>query len=202
MSNTIYYLHGFASSSLSEKAQQTVAYFQQQQPQLDLVALDLPYTPAEAMHLLEQKIAEAPPLAFNGSSLGGFLATVLVERFGGRACLINPAVAPHSLLADYLGDYHHPVLQRSYQVRAEHMQQLAALMPAQLRQPQNYLVLLQSGDEVLDYRHAQTYYQGAQQQLVAGGDHSFVGYADYLPQIAEFCQQADVNKLAWPEQRI
>ena len=40
----------------------------------------------------------------------------------------------------------------------------------------NYLVLLQSGDEVLDYRDAQQRYSGCKIILESGGDHSFIDY--------------------------
>lgn len=185
---TLYYLHGFASSSLSVKAVQARRYFATHYPSADFVALDLAYTPAEAMVQLTAAMIKAPPTAIIGSSLGGFLATVMAERYQCRACLINPAVAPHQVLADYLGEYHHPVLQQHFTVRQSHMAELEQLMPLRLQHPANYLVLLQSGDEVLDYRKAVSYYQGARQQVINGGDHSFTGFADYLPAIAEFCQ--------------
>lgn len=185
----ILYLHGFASSSRSDKAVQTLQYFQGL-PNVRIRALDLPYTPAEAMHTLQQALSTAPQ-AIIGSSLGGFLATVMAERLGCRACVINPAVAPHQVLANYLGEYEHPVLQQRYQVLPEHMPLLQQLMPARLQQAAKYLVLLQTGDEVLDYRHAVSYYQGANMHIIAGGDHSFVNYQHYLPQIAEFCLQAE-----------
>lgn len=184
----ILYLHGFASSSRSEKAVLTQQYFQAI-PKVRLRALDLPYTPNEAMATLEAALLE-PPVAIIGSSLGGFLATVLAERLGCRACLINPAVAPHKVLANFIGSYEHPVLKQRYQVEPAHMPQLQQLMPETLRDASQYLVLLQTGDEVLDYRQAVHYYQGAQVQLVPGGDHSFVGYQQYLPLIAKFCLQA------------
>ncbi len=184
----VVYLHGFASSSRSEKAVLTQQYFQNL-PEVKFRALDLPYTPNEAMSALEAQLA-VPPTAIIGSSLGGFLATVLAERFGCRACLINPAVAPHKVLAQHLGTYEHPVLQQRYQVELAHMSQLERLMPHTLRDANQYLVLLQTGDEVLDYRQAVAYYQGAKVQVVQGGDHSFVGYQHYLPQIAQFCLQA------------
>lgn len=188
----ILYLHGFASSSRSEKAVVTKQYFQQF-PQVQLHTIDVPYTPDEAMAVLEQVIQE-PPVAIIGSSLGGFLATVLAERVGCRACLINPAVAPHRVLSQFVGEYLHPVLQQRYQVLPEHMAKLERLMPLQLQQPSQYLVLLQSGDEVLDYRQALTYYQGADLRVVDGGDHSFVGYQDYLPQIAQFCLPSQLTE--------
>lgn len=185
---TLYYLHGFASSSQSVKALQASRFFARNYPQQPFVALDLAYTPAQAMAQLTEAMRKAPPRAIIGSSLGGFLATVMAERYHCRACLINPAVAPHQVLADFLGEYHHPVLQQRFTVQHSHMAELEQLMPVRLQQPANYLVLLQSGDEVLDYRKAVSYYQGARQQVISGGDHSFSGFADYLPVIAEFCQ--------------
>tara|TARA_B100001059_G_scaffold205005_1_gene214738 strand:+ start:89922 stop:90524 length:603 start_codon:yes stop_codon:yes gene_type:complete len=198
---TLYYLHGFASSSQSVKAVQARQYFSQHYPQQPFVALDLAYTPAEAMAQLKQVMGKAPPQAIIGSSLGGFLATVMAERYQCRACLINPAVAPHQVLAEYLGEYYHPVLQQKFRVQPSHMAELEQLMPVRLRQPANYLVLLQSGDEVLDYRNAVSYYQGARQQVICGGDHSFINFAGYLPVIAEFCQLSTASHPQGPMSR-
>ncbi|KKO45419.1 esterase [Arsukibacterium ikkense] len=195
---TLYYLHGFASSSQSVKALQASQFFARHYPGQHFMAPDLAYTPGEAMAQLTAAMQQAPPLAIIGSSLGGFLATVMAERYQCRACLINPAVAPHQVLHDYLGHYHHPVLQQQFTVDSSHMAELQQLMPKRLQQPANYLVLLQSGDEVLDYRKAVSYYQGAQQQVVIGGDHSFSGFADYLPAIAEFCQLPAVTLTRTP----
>lgn len=198
---TVYYLHGFASSSQSVKAVQASAFFARHYPSQRFVALDLAYTPAHAMAQLTTAMSEAPPSAIIGSSLGGFLATVMAERYKCRACLINPAVAPHQVLAEYLGEYYHPVLQQKFTVQASHMAELEQLMPERLSQPSNYLVLLQSGDEVLDYRKAVSYYQGARQQVVSGGDHSFVNFAGFLPKIADFCQQSTARHPQAPVSR-
>jgi uncharacterized protein len=190
MNQQVVYLHGFASSSQSEKARLTHAFFQQHYPHIDFCALDLPYEPAAALARIQQHIGARRDVALIGSSLGGFLATCVAEQLQCRACLINPAVAPHTVLAQHVGRYFHPVLQQHYDVTPEHMHVLQQLMPAQLRQPQNYLLLLQSGDEVLDYRLALSYYDGAEIKLSEGGDHSYVGYAAQLPTIANFCQLA------------
>ncbi|MAA94700.1 MULTISPECIES: YqiA/YcfP family alpha/beta fold hydrolase [unclassified Arsukibacterium] len=198
---TLYYLHGFASSSQSVKAVQARQFFASHYPQQSFVALDLAYTPADAMAQLTAVMNTAPPHAIIGSSLGGFLATVMAERYQCRACLINPAVAPHQVLSEYLGEYHHPVLQQKFTVQASHMAELEQLMPVRLRQPANYLVLLQSGDEVLDYRKAVSYYQGARLQVISGGDHSFQGFAGYLPAIADFCQLSTASHPHGPMSR-
>ena len=49
-----------------------------------------------------------------------------------------------------------------------------------------YLVMVQSGDEVLDYRQATEKYQACKVLLQQGGDHSFVNYEKMLPEIATF----------------
>ena len=186
----VIYLHGFASSSQSEKAMLTTAFFRQHYPDVHFTALDLPYEPVSALALLRNQLSADDDVSLIGSSLGGFLATCLAEEIHCRACLINPAVAPHNVLHHHLGRYYHPVLQQHFEVTAAQMQSLQQLMPATINQPENYMLLLQSGDEVLDYRLALEYYRGARIILREGGNHSYVGYADELETIARFCQLA------------
>lgn len=190
MNKKVVYLHGFASSSQSDKALLTSAFFARYYSHIEYAALDLPYEPVAALALIHQHIGARRDIALIGSSLGGFLATCVAEQLGCRACLINPAVAPHNVLDKHLGRYYHPVLQQHFDVTPEQITQLEQLMPARLTQPENYLLLLQSGDEVLDYRLALEYYQGAEIKLSEGGDHSYVGYAAQLQTIANFCQLA------------
>ncbi len=161
MSKLVVYLHGFASSSQSEKALMTKAFFQQQLPDVELLMPDLPYTPKEAVSAIEQALNGRRPDAVIGSSLGGFLGTYLAEKTGCYAALINPAVAPYELLRQHFGTYHHPVLKQDFKVEPQHMPLLAELehKPSAL---DRYLVLLQEGDEVLDYRKAVQFMQVVQ----------------------------------------
>lgn len=187
MSKLVVYLHGFASSSQSEKALITQAFFQQQLPQVELLLPDLPYTPQEALNAIEQALGGRRPDAVIGSSLGGFLGTYLAEQHQCYAALINPAVAPYELLSRHLGTYRHPVLQQDFTVQAEHMELLQQL-ERKPSAPDKYLVLLQEGDEVLDYRKAVQFYAGCTVDVQQGGDHSYQGYANCLSAIVKFCQ--------------
>lgn len=47
-------------------------------------------------------------------------------------------------------------------------------------------MLVQTGDEMLDYRHAVEKYRGAKQVVIEGGDHGFQNFSDYIPLILEF----------------
>lgn len=187
---TVLYLHGFASSSLSDKAMLMKHFFAQQLPAHRLIVPDLPYTPDEAWALLQDICTQQRPDLLIGSSLGGFLATALAEQYGCKAVLINPAVRPHLLLQQHLGRYWHPVRQQHYDVTAAHLPKLAALQVSTITQPQQILVLLQSGDEVLDHRQALEFYAQCQLDVQEGGDHSYQNLQSRLADIVNFGQLA------------
>lgn len=187
---TVLYLHGFASSSQSEKAVIIREFFQREVTHHRLLLPDLPYTPLEADALLQEICRQSPPDVVIGSSLGGFYATRLAEQFQCQAVLINPAVQPHLLLRQHLGRYYHPVLAQHYEVESAHLPVLAAQQMQNLAQPQQYLVLLQTGDEVLDYRQALEFYAQCHLDVTEGGDHGYRDFESRLPDIVKFCQLA------------
>jgi predicted esterase YcpF (UPF0227 family) len=57
---------------------------------------------------------------------------------------------------------------------------------ARIARPDRYLLLVQTGDEVLDYREAVAFYAGAWQFLQGGGDHAFTGFAAQIPALLRF----------------
>ena len=52
--------------------------------------------------------------------------------------------------------------------------------------PERYLLLVEKGDEVLDYRRAVERYVGAEQLVIEGGDHSLRSFPEHLPKILRF----------------
>ena len=56
--------------------------------------------------------------------------------------------------------------------------------------PGRYLLLVETGDEVLDYRQAVRRYAGCEQVVVAGGDHSLQCFPQHLARIVEFAGHA------------
>jgi predicted esterase YcpF (UPF0227 family) len=55
-----------------------------------------------------------------------------------------------------------------------------------LSKPERFWLLVEQGDETLDYRQAVSRYAGARQTVLPGGDHSFTRWDDYLDPIIEF----------------
>lgn len=189
MSAELLYIHGFISSPHSLKAQQTQAYLEGLGGDCYCRIPALPSTPGESLALLEQELqaacARADRVGLIGSSLGGFFATVLAEKYSLPAVLVNPAVNPHQLIAHFLGENYNPYTGEHFLITDQHMQELQQMLPAALN-AERYWVLLQRGDETLDYRDAQSYYSACRMTVEEGGDHSFTTFERYLPDIVTF----------------
>ena len=183
------YLHGFRSSPQSVKARIMASRIAAQHPPVHWWCPALPPSPREAMALVLQGIADwsQASMAVVGSSLGGFYATVVAQRTGCRAVLLNPAVDPARDLARHIGEHtlwHEP--QERFFFRPEFVPQLRALQVGELTRPERYLAVIAKGDEVLDWREMQARYSGARIQLLEGGDHGLSDFDRHLPGVMEF----------------
>ncbi|MBA6390376.1 esterase YqiA [Colwellia sp. BRX10-3] len=183
----ILYIHGFNSSPLSMKAELTRKFFAKNHPEINFHCPQLVSSPNAAIKQLEDIIALEPNATWllMGSSLGGYFSTYLAEKYQTKAVLINPAVKPFELMNDYLGEQVNPYTQKRYQVKELHIAELKALEQENISK-NNYLVMVQTGDEVLDYQQAVEKYRHCQLAVEQGGDHSFINYENTLPNIALF----------------
>ena len=191
MQYVVIYLHGFLSSPQSKKALQTLEFVRTNYPDLILEIPQLANYPNDAVTIIEQKVAEhrGKKLRFIGSSLGGFLSTFMVEKHSGKAVLINPAVRPFELLVDFLGEHTNPHTQQLFLLENKHIDELRHLDTPTLKPESDYWVLLQTEDEILDYRQAETKYQDYKLSVEDGGDHSFQNFQRFLPDIFRFLLQ-------------
>lgn len=190
----IIYLHGFLSSPKSEKALLVSNYISTNHPKVKLHMPTLSGDSATAIetisNIVTQFIAnkETPinTLRFIGSSMGGFLATYFVQSFGGKAALINPAVEPFNLVADYFGSHENPYTGEVFQINCSSVEHLRHINLKVTANDPNYYVLLQTGDETLDYRLAESKY-GKQRCLIEeGGNHSFMHLENHLEEVMKF----------------
>ena len=164
-------------------------YCKNERPDIRVITPRLPSYPKEAAEFLVNLIEEYRSdytIGLVGSSLGGYLSTWLHDQYGYKAVLVNPAIKPDELLADYLGKQVNPYTNETYFLEAKHMAELQALAIATLTSPEDLWLLQQEGDEVLDYRQAVEKYAQSKQIVEKGGDHSFVDFERYPEQIIQF----------------
>lgn len=186
------YLHGFNSSPQSVKALQMNQFINDNCFDITIVTPTLEVTPRIALEQIISIVNDIKTkhvnaaIGFVGSSMGGFLATILGEKYGVKAVLINPAVAPHRMIESLVGDYTNPYSGETFKVTKKDGNELAAMNFEALSIASNYWVLLQQGDETLDYRDALSVYQHSRITLEPLGDHGFVGFNRYLHAIVEF----------------
>jgi uncharacterized protein len=183
----IVYLHGFNSSPESHKARVLSEYLASRGKASEYACPALPTRGADAVREIQSLMARHGdgPTCFVGSSLGGFYATYLAETCDARAVLINPAIDPHVGLRAYLGNQRNLHTGQSYELTEAHLTEWEGLYRPAIT-AQRYLLLVETGDEVLDYRKAVERYAGAEQIVIPGGDHSFQSFAEQLPRILRF----------------
>jgi len=181
------YLHGFNSSPASHKAQLMKACLEGRGQGRFFACPALPDTPREAIGAIEAAIAGLDPRAvtFLGSSLGGFYATYLAERLGCRAVLVNPAIAPHIGLEAYLGPQQNLHTGAPYVLTRAHLEGWRELALERI-DSERYLLLLETGDEVLDWREAARKYEGARTVIRDGGDHALQSFPEHVGRILAF----------------
>lgn len=186
MPGSILYIHGLNSSPDSQKARQMSALMQRIGLAEHLRVPALHHHPRQAIAQLEAALAELDAPLLVGSSLGGYYATHLAERYGLQALLINPVVNPHRLFDGYLGVQTNHYTGELWQLTQDHVTALAELEVPAPADPARFQVWLQTGDETLDYRQAAAFYQACSVHIESGGDHGFQGFARKLPALLEF----------------
>ena len=182
------YLHGFISSPRSKKAVTLGDYLRNCVSGVGYAVPELHHRPAFAIEAVLDECAKHRPadLTLVGSSLGGFYATVAAERVGCRAAAINPAVHPWRHFDRYLGPQRNLYTEETFVLTPEHVEELRALDIERITQPERYWVFLETGDEVLDYREAVDFYEGALHTIVRGGDHTLVSFPEHIPALVDW----------------
>jgi uncharacterized protein len=183
------YLHGFRSSPQSTKARFVAARLHAQRPDLVWWCPQLPPSPRQAMDELMERVAQWPrdTSAVIGSSLGGYYATVVAERLGWRAALLNPAVHAARDLARHIGEHtawHDPA--ERFFFRAEYVDELKAMEPGPITRPERYFAVIAKGDELLDWREMSARYPGASIRLLEGSDHALSDFESHWPAVWAF----------------
>ncbi len=184
------YIHGFNSSECSHKANVLKQAAHSFHAEDTFISPRLSWQPKLAIQQLEELIEANlwQGVTLIGSSLGGFYAVYLTEKYAIKSILVNPAMQAPMLLKDYLGPQLNPYTNEMYELTDEHMVELEALVVAAPTSPR-YWLMVQEGDEVLDYRAAlEAFPDAAKLTHEKGGDHSFTDFQRFSADIFKFAE--------------
>ena len=187
MSKTILYFHGFASSSDSNKAKILSSYISKISPNTKLIIPDLDNNFKKAISQIELLIKNSnKSISFVGSSLGGYFASYFAEIHNTKAILINPAIPPLKGFDIYLGENKNYSTGERFHIKKEDISFLRGLSTKEYLNQENTLILMESGDEVLQYKETSKFFKGCFIDIVFGGSHSYESMEKKLKKISNF----------------
>ena len=185
----IIYLHGFKSNSNSIKGK-LLQHYCAKYPEIQVHLPDLNMSPNAAIAYVSGLIESMHDVALLGSSLGGFYATHLVAQHAVPAVLINPAMRPWQLFRELFDEQLPLQVHPNWCLDDADLRQLQQLALPVAQDADKMLVLLQQGDEVLDYREAHRYYSAAHPPAMlmteAYGSHGMDDFAEKIPLVLQF----------------
>jgi predicted esterase YcpF (UPF0227 family) len=138
------------------------------------------------MKHIEQSTADQ--IVVVGSSLGGFYANFLAEKYGCRAVTLNPAVRAPKELAPHVGMMTAYDSEEPFDFRPEYIDQLNALQVESITEPSRYFLIAAKGDALLSWKEMVDFYPEANHLVLEGGDHGISDYSKYLPEVLKFIQ--------------
>ena len=192
MSSTlVVYLHGFRSSPRSSKAVMTgdaIKSLSTSEHPIEWYCPQLVASPKASMDIVNSHIARSQHdrLVVIGSSLGGYYANYLAEKYGSKAVALNPAVRAPRELAAHVGMLTSYDTNEPYDFRPEYIDELKALQVESITDPSRYFLMAAKGDELLDWHEMVDFYKGAEQLVLEGSDHGIADYPEHLPKVLKF----------------
>lgn len=180
----ILYIHGFGSSAEAKKAKLFREFFKSSgEP---FIAPSLSHIPNLALSTLEDIIeACESDVKIIGASLGGFYSLYLSQKYNLKAVLINPSINPEITLQRAIGHGMSYYDNSQYEWNATHVESLKKFKTSSVNQ-KNIMLLLQKGDDLLDYKEAELFLQGSTMFIEEGGTHNFEGIERYFEKIEVF----------------
>ena len=190
-STLIVYLHGFRSSPRSSKAVMTgeaIKKLSTIDHPIEWYCPQLVASPKASIDMVMQHIdaSKHDRLIVMGSSLGGYYANYLAEKYACIAVVLNPAVRAPRELASHVGMLTEYDTNEPYDFRPEFIDELKDLQIETISNPSRYFLMAAKGDELLDWQEMVEFYKGAVQLVLEGSDHGISEYADHLPHVLRF----------------
>lgn len=204
------YLHGFLSSGNSAKGQWFKSQVERQIDQDETCVFSQFHTPtypissaqnsiAEIERLLKALLNEGEEVVLLGSSMGGFYAQFLGQKYHLPYILINPALNPKSVFYDNLGQHTNPATGEVVDITAKYIDGLLEYDVTKPDQSLASLLLIDEDDEVIDVDFAKRLYSKDnltsdskfRSIIYSGGDHSFIHIEQAWLDIQQFIENLD-----------
>jgi predicted esterase YcpF (UPF0227 family) len=188
------YLHGFRSSPNSSKAVMTreaVRLLSTAGNTYEWYCPQLLASPKESMDMVMKHIDQtsADRIVIIGSSLGGFYANYLAEKYQCKGVALNPAVYAARELEPHVGMMTAYDSEEPFDFKAEYIDQLRVLQVSKLSDPKRYFLIAAKGDELLDWKEMVSFYSGANQLVLEGSNHGITDYANHLRAVIDFIEK-------------
>jgi predicted esterase YcpF (UPF0227 family) len=145
-------------------------------------------SPKDSIDMVERHIEDSKHdrLVVIGSSLGGYYANYLAEKYGCKCVALNPAVRAPRELASHVGMLTSYDTEEPYDFKLEYIDQLKDLQVETITNPSRYFLMAAKGDELLDWQEMVEFYKDANQLVLEGSDHGISEYSDHLPKVLNF----------------
>ncbi len=190
MNKLLIHVHGFLSANEPDRVRALADYIDRCGLGIDVISPRFSNTPPQAFAQLESLVSEErdrrPNVALVGYSLGGYFSTFLAPKYGIKAALVNPVVRGWEILCEYFGACYNEHTGAHFEIGEADISFLTRIYLERLPNPELFLVLLQRGDEILDYREALEYYRECRVVVEDGGCHEFEGFEKQVPGIIDF----------------
>lgn len=180
----IIYIHGFGSSCQGTKSIVLKEIFKEK----GFITPSLSYVPDLAIKTLIELIEtfqKYEEVYLIGSSLGGYYATYLADYFNIPAVLINPAVKAPITLQKAIGYADNYYDHSTFEWNENHINMLEEYNVENIKDDL-YMLLVQTEDEVLDYKEAVDKFKDSKSFIEVGGTHSFEGIEKHTDNIKSF----------------
>jgi len=180
----ILYIHGWNSYKDARKAVLLKNEINSSK-NFEVDSITLKSHPKEAIQQLSNYIEdhkEQRKVHLIGSSLGGYYATFLSEKYNLKAAMINPAVWAYKIFKNDMGTNENLNTGEKYFIDDLWVQSLQDIFIESIT-GKNYLVLLQTGDQTLNYKFAKQYFEGSNIIIDEGGSHSFENLELKIPEM-------------------
>lgn len=191
----LFYVHGFLSGPQAAKATALKNYVKEHglEQEIQVEGLDFPDTPHEAFtalnKLLDDFVSSHPheKFALVGSSMGGFMSTLLCAKYRCKTVLLNPCVHPQDYFENLIGPQFNAATGRHFELTEDMIPYLKSLDESTVIRPEFIKVYLGGADEVLDYRKSMLLYNACDITFIKDEDHALTkNFKALIPDILAF----------------